>query len=68
MTYDDIKPNTSYSAYTTDGILVFGDRKSIERVKLWHHEATNVEAWWRPNYLRLQQQLLDLKTSITKLL
>lgn len=49
--------NLSYSAMSWSGFNLFGDQPSIDELKRLVHEVGNIEAYWRPNHIRMQEQL-----------
>lgn len=53
------------SGFSTDGVVVCGDRASIQRVQLAFHNASNVDSFWRPAHARMSQQLAAVRSALS---
>lgn len=56
--YEALKvANLEHSAMSWGGFNLFGDQKSIKELQRIQNEAANVEAYWRPEHLRMRAML-----------
>jgi hypothetical protein len=53
-----------YAAFSCNGVNLFGDRKSIDAVQTWMHDAGTLP-WFRSEVLRLRSEIEAMKSALS---